>query len=167
MVAIYTVAVGAGVTEVSASLNRNDIKVTEVPVRIGRDGDAFSFVNDEDVFDTENHLPKSRGVFIARHSWSRFEVMGRANWYGSYKQANHSDFTDPDNIQKFGGKILIDMEATWRVNSTYRLAFGGLNVFGETPDRAEFEACCGRIYRSDSVISWQGPYYYLRASANF
>ena len=167
VVAIYTFASGNRITELSASLNVNDTKVTKVPVRTGRDGDAFSFVNDEDVFDTENQMPKSRGVFTARHSWGPYEVMGRANWYGSYKQANHSYFTDPHNIQKFGGKLLIDMEASWRVNSTYRLTFGVLNVFGETPDRAEFEACCGRIYRSDSVISWQGSYYYLRASANF
>ena len=37
----------------------------------------------------------------------------------------------------------------------------------KTPDKAEFEACCGRIYRSDSMISWQGAYYFLNVGADF
>ena len=93
--------------------------------------------------------------------------MGRANWYGEYRHANSADFSDPANIQSFEGKILLDLQASWSVNDTYSVTLGGLNVFGETPDRAQFEACCGRIYRSDSMISWQGAYYYLRAGVNF
>ena len=64
------------------------------------------------------------------------------------------------------GKGLFDLQAAWRIGDTYSLTLGGLNVFGETPDRAGFEACCGRIYRSDSMISWQGAYYYLRLAAD-
>lgn len=64
------------------------------------------------------------------------------------------------------GKILFDLQATWQVNDTLGVVFGGLKVFGETPDRAEFEVCRGRIYRSDSMIPWQGAYYYLRLGAD-
>ena len=167
VVATYTIDSGAGLTELSASVNRNETRVSEIPARTDRRGDTFSFVNEEDVFDTENALPKFQGVFTLRHWWSRFDVMGRANWYGGYEHANSADFSDPGNIQKFDGKILFDIQAAWSVNDTYSVTLGGLNVFGETPDRAEFEACCGRVYRSDSMVSWQGAYYYLRARSNF
>ena len=95
----------------------------------------------------------------------RFDVMGRAHWYADYRHANSANFADPENIQQFGGKILFDLQAAWRIGDTYTLTLGGQNVFGETPDRARFEACCGRIYRSDSMIPWQGAYYYLRLAA--
>ena len=146
-------------------MNRNETEVTEIPVRIDRHGNPFSFVNEEDVFDTENALSKFQGVFTLRHWWERFDVMGRAHWYGDYRHANNANFDNPGNIQRFSGKILFDLQATWRAGDRYSVSLGGLNVFGETPDRAEFEACCGRIYRSDSMISWQGSYYYLRLQA--
>ena len=165
VVATYAVESNAGLTEFSASLNRNETEVTEIPVRTGRHGNPFSFVNEEDVFDTENALSKFQGVFTLRHWWDRFDVMGRAHWYGDYRHANTANFTDPANIQQFGGKALVDLQAAWRVRETLSLTLGGLNVFGETPDPAEFEACCGRIYRSDSMIPWQGAYYYLRLRA--
>lgn len=165
LVATYAIDSGAGLTEFSASLNRNETEVTEIPVRIDRHGNPFSFVNEEDVFDTENALSKFQGVFTLRHWWDRFDIMGRAHWYGDYRHANSANFDNPGNIQRFGGKVLFDLQAAWRAGDRYSVALGGLNVFGETPDRAEFEACCGRIYRSDSMIPWQGAYYYLRLQA--
>ena len=165
LVATYGIDSGAGLTEFSASLNRNETEVTQIPVRIDRHGNPFSFVNEEDVFDTENALSKFQGVFTVRHWWERFDLMGRAHWYGDYRHANSANFADPGNVQYFGGKILLDLQAAWRFRDNYTVALGGLNVLGETPDRARFEACCGRIYRSDSMIPWQGAYYYLRLRA--
>ena len=165
LVATYAIDSGAGLTEFSASLNRNRTRVTEIPTRTGRDGSPFSFVNEEAVFDTENALPKTQGVFTLRHRWERFDVMGRAHWYADYRHANSANFADPENIQQFDGKILFDLQAAWRIGDTYTLTLGGQNVFGETPDRARFEACCGRIYRSDSMVPWQGAYYHLRLAA--
>ena len=167
LVATYAMDSAAGLTEFSASLNRNRTRVTEIPTRTGRDGNPFSFVNEEAVFDTENALSKTQGVFTLRHWWERFDVMGRVHWYGDYRHANSANFVDPENIQRFDGKVLFDSQAAWQIGDTYGLTLGELNVFGETPDRAGFEACCGRIYRSDSMISWQGAYYYLRLRADF
>ena len=166
LVATYAIDSGAGLTEFSASLNRNRTRVTEIPTRTGRDGNPFSFVNEEAVFDTENALSKTRGVFTLRHWWDRIDVMGRAHWYGDYRHANTANFANPENIQRFRGKILVDLQAAWRANDTFSVTLGGLDVFGETPDRAGFEACCGRVYRSDSMIPWQGAYYYLRLRAD-
>ncbi len=167
MVATYAIDSGAGLTEFSASLNRNRTRVTEIPTRIGRDEIPFSFVNGEAVFDTENALLKTRGVFALRHSWERFDVMGRAHWYGDYRHANTANFADPENIQRFSGKLLVDLQASWRASDTFSVTLGGQNVLGKTPDEAEFEACCGRIYRSDPMISWQGAYNFLNVGADF
>ena len=54
----------------------------------------------------------------------------------------------------------IDIVATYSIDSR-----ASPTVFGETPDRAKFEACCGRVYRFDSMIPWQGAYYYPRLQA--
>ena len=111
-------------------------------------------------------MPKFQGVFTLRHWWERFDIMGRANGYGDYEHANSAEFGAPGNVQTFHAKIFVDLQASWRIGDSYAVTLGGLNVFGETPDRAKFEACCGRIYRSDSVIPWQGAYYSLSARAN-
>ena len=166
VVATYAIDSSAGLTEFSASLNRNETRVSKIPTRNDRAGNPFSFVNSEAVFDTENALPKFQGVFTLRHWWERFDIMGRANWYGDYEHANSADFAAPGNVQRFDAKLLVDLQATWQISDAYGVTLGGLNVFGETPDRAKFEACCGRIYRSDSMIPWQGAYYYLRLQAD-
>ena len=72
-------------------------------------------MNDEAVFDTENALPRFQGVFTLRHWWEHFDVMARVNWYGDYRHANTANFGEPGNIQRFGGKILFDLQATWQV----------------------------------------------------
>ena len=70
-------------------------------------------------------------------------------------------------IQHFGGTLFVDFEATWARGDRYRLKLGSHNLFDTYPDRGEFEVCCGRIYRSDSLLSWQGRSVYLQFSASF
>ena len=54
------------------------------------------------------------------------------------------------------------------MNETLDLTLGARNIFDEYPDEGEIgETCCGRIYRSDSIVDWQGGYYYARAIARF
>ena len=167
VVATYAIDSGAGLTEFSVSPNRNRTRVTEIPTRIGRDGNPFTFVNEEAVFDTENALSKTQGAFALRHWRGRFDVMGRVHWCGDYRHANTANFADPENVQRVSGKILVDLQASWRASDTFSVTLGGQNVLGQTPDEAEFEACCSRIYRTDSMISWQGAYYFLNVGADF
>ena len=42
VVATYRIDSGAGLTELSASLNRNRTRVSRIPTRMGRDGNPFS-----------------------------------------------------------------------------------------------------------------------------
>ena len=93
--------------------------------------------------------------------------MGRAHWYGDYRQANTANFVDSEYIQRVSGKILVDPQAAWRASDTFSVTLGGQNVLGETTDEAEIESCCGRIHRSDSMIPSQGAYYFLSVGADF
>ena len=142
LVATYAIDSGSGVNGVfgvaEPKLEHASLKYRPEPAATAA---PFQFVNEEAVFDTENALSKIQGIFTLRHRWERFDVMGRAHWYGDYRHANSANFADPENIQRFDGKILFDLQAAWRIGDTYSLTLGGQNVFGETPDRAKFEAC--------------------------
>ena len=56
-----------------------------------------------------------------------------------------------------------------------RLGFGGRgevklgvhNLFENYPDKARFETCCGIVYRTDSIVPWQGRLLYLRVGVRF
>ena len=125
----------AGLTEISASLNRNRNRVTEIPTRIGRDGNPFSFVNEEAVFDTENALSKTQGFLALRHWWKRFDVMGRVHYYGDYRHANSANFADPENVQRVSGKILVDLQASWRASDTFSVTLGGQMSLAKRPTK--------------------------------
>ena len=56
----------------------------------------------------------------------------------------------------------MDVEATWTFRDRYAVKLGVENVFDSYPDRGDFEVCCGRIYRSDSIMPWQGTLAYLQ-----
>ena len=57
---------------------------------------------------------------------------------------------------------------TWDISDRYRVTIGGNNIFDELPDRdLTNESCCGRVVRSDSVMDWQGPQYFVRGQINW
>ena len=122
--------------------------------------------------DNEKGLPEWRGTLMARHSWANdVTATLRANIYGDYDncggwQRALDGSEELTNCQSFDGKTLIDFDINWDVNESFSVTFGGNNVTDEGPDRDVItgEVCCGRIVRSDSVIDWQGPYYYVRGT---
>ena len=65
-------------------------------------------------------------------------------------------------IQEFGREVLVDLEGTFTLRDRYALTLGIENLFDNYPDPGEFQACCGRIYRSDSIVPWQGRLYYAQ-----
>ena len=65
---------------------------------------------------------------------------------------------------------MFDLEGTYSVTERIRLSLGARNLFDEYPDKADpaiGDSCCGRIYRSDSEVSWQGGFYYAKVVAEF
>ncbi|RCL89345.1 TonB-dependent receptor [Hyphomonas sp.] len=131
------------------------------------DSDVDALFNDESQFDFLNGTPNWRGVFTVLHQAGPISLLGRANYYGGYENAASSTLAD---IQEWDGEILFDFEASYEIDDALTLSAGVRNAFDNYPDAGDAaigETCCGRIYRSDSVVDWQGGYYYVKASATF
>lgn len=149
----------AGETDISLSFNYNEFSVDEV-----NDPTLFSA---EQVFDFENNLPDWRAILNVTHSYDKWRFLARANVWGPYAHAFNSDFSTPDNIQNFSEELMVDLEVAYQLTEQLQLALGARNVFDNYPDPGLFEAGQGRVYRSDSVVDWQGGYYYARINFTF
>jgi iron complex outermembrane receptor protein len=156
VVATYNMESSIGDTVFTASFNYGTTEIDSAPT---------GFFNDEDVFDLENGLLETRGVFSAKHTYDAFQITARVSYYGEYENANNSSL---EQIQSFGSEYMFDLEGTYTFNETYSLSTGVRNLFDNYPDPGTMgETCCGRIYRSDSIVDWQGGYYYLKFNARY
>ena len=165
LVVTYNMDWSGGNTTLSLAGNWND---TEIKDRVNR-GTAASpvyFINDESKYDNENGDPSYRMNVSARHTTGNDVTYSlRGNLYGPYKNAANSSLA---SIQEYGRVLQWDTDVSWDLSDEYRLTFGINNIFDTMPDRDTIgETCCGRTYRSDSVMDWQGTYYYVRGQINF
>lgn len=161
----------AGATALTLSSNYNTFSVEKVNI----DG----LFREEDVFDFENGTPEFRATFTASHAIGAYTFMGRANYFGSstpsqcFTGADTDGFSCPGGLvtEEFGAKVLFDIEASYAYDDTTKFTLGARNVTDEYPDEADYvklrETGNGRIYRSDSVVDWQGGFVYLKASKSF
>tara|TARA_R110002072_G_scaffold1780_13_gene14927 strand:- start:2745 stop:5369 length:2625 start_codon:yes stop_codon:yes gene_type:complete len=157
LVATYPLEWSDGsITSLTASINYNSTEF---------DSDPSAFLNAEDQFDFENDRPEWRSVFTASHTFDKFSVLGRVNYYGDYENSNNSAALV---VQEFDATTFVDLEGAYQFNEMLRLTVGGRNIFDEYPEKDEIsDFCCGRLYSSASVVGWQGGYYYLKLDANF
>jgi iron complex outermembrane recepter protein len=111
--------------------------------------------------------PAFRMVASATHNIGPFSVLLRANIYGPYTaQLDSAAAGNP--IQKFHSEALIDMEGSYKINSHYTIAVGMRNMLNNYPQKDKIGAVSGgALYRTDSVVDWQGGFYYGRVSLNF
>ena len=91
-------------------------------------------------------------------------MMLRGRYFGEYKNTSNATLA---NTQTFDPNLYVDLELSYTFMDNYRVTLGGQNIFDQFPDKGQFETCCGRIYRSDSIPDWQGQLWYLQASAQF
>lgn len=164
LVATHNIDWSAGATRLSLAANMNTIKITR---RTDRQTDPMNpnpvyFVNDADVFRIEEGRPDYRLTLTARHDWQNDVTGGlRGSFFGDYQQSDDA-LTQTATLS---GKIFWDADVSWAVNDATTITIGGRNLFDEYPDPPAplgFSACCGRLYDSTSVMSWQGSYYYVR-----
>jgi iron complex outermembrane receptor protein len=157
-VASYQFESDFGSTNIIASYNYNTQEF---------DSDPSEFFNNEDQFDFENALPESRGVVTLVQSFDEFEVLFRLNYFGEYENSQRVN-AEELRIQSFDPEYQFDLEGRYLLNENITLVLGARNIFDTYPDPGEIgETCCGRIYRSDSIVDWQGGFYYARIMANF
>lgn len=156
IVATYTADWGSSSTDFTGAFNYN---TTEF------DGNVDALFNAEAQYDFLEGAPEWRGVFSAVHMFGDWTLLGRASVYGPYSNANDASLA---TIQDWDPEVLFDAEVSYQLTDSLRLSGGARNLFDNYPDPGEMgETCCGRIYRSDSVVDWQGGYYYLKLRADF
>ena len=157
VVATYSIDFGAqGSTKLIGSLNYNESELDSLNIA--------GLLNEEDIYDFEHADPKIRGVLTAVHDVGPFSILARANYYGEYSNSEGGLAT----IQEFSPEILFDFEFAYNFTDKTLVAIGARNAFDRYPALDEIrEECCGALYRSDSVVDWQGGYYYLRARHAF
>ena len=143
-----------GTTSVQAAFNFNRTKFA----------DTGKFVNAETRHDIEEGSPATRGALTLRHAWGPADLLLRSRYFGEYSNANTAAL---QRVQKFGGEVLLDLEGSFTLDERYTIRIGAENVLDNYPDPGEFEVCCGRIYRSDSIMPWQGRLFYLQLGISF
>ncbi|MEE2892229.1 MAG: TonB-dependent receptor [Pseudomonadota bacterium] len=126
--------------------------------------EAGRFINAEGEFDNEHGAPEDRANLTFRNSYENFDMMLRGRYFGEYKNTSNATLA---NTQTFDPNLYVDLELSYNFMDNYRVTLGGQNIFDQFPDKGQFETCCGRIYRSDSIPDWQGQLWYLQASAQF
>ncbi len=154
LVATWEIDWSLGSSSLQAAFNFNETRLS----------DRGRFVDAEAEYDIRHGAPATRAVLSLRHTRQRFDLLLRGRYYGEYKNANTAELAE---IQKFGRKFMVDAEVDWAFGNNYSLKLGGRNLFDVYPDRGRFETCCGRIYRSDSLVPWQGTLLYLQLAATF
>jgi iron complex outermembrane receptor protein len=112
-------------------------------------------------------MPAYRMVASATHTLGKFSLMTRANLYGPYTAQLDSAATG-NPIQHFTPLVMFDMEVTYHMNKTFTFSAGARNLFDKYPAPDKIGAVTGgAIYRTDSVVDWQGGFYYGRVTAKF
>ncbi|MCF4010138.1 TonB-dependent receptor plug domain-containing protein [Rheinheimera sp. UJ63] len=154
----YSLPWDGGLTTLTGSFNYNKTEF---------DSDPSQYLTSaEDRYDYERGTPRVRGVFSAKHTVADLTILARANYYGSYYNSDASGGVIYA-VQKFDPEWFFDLELSYPITDIVTMAVGARNIFDNYPQKSEYDACCGRVYSSATVVDWQGGYYYMRFSATF
>ncbi|WP_296048247.1 TonB-dependent siderophore receptor [uncultured Alteromonas sp.] len=146
-----------GDTTITASMNFADQNFNS---------DPKVYFNNEAIYDFLNGTPATRGVLSVKHAMDDMSFTARMNYFGGY--SNSDGASQLSAIQIFEPEVMFDLEGTYFISEMLSVSAGARNLFDNYPDAGEIgETCCGRIYRSDSIVDWQGGYYYMRLNMSF
>ena len=157
---ISTMAVGA--TTFSAVYNYTDTAVKNVETAV---------IDEFRIYTLERGLPNTRWNFSVDHDASRWNLMGRLNYFGQFWDSedgrNAADLDGgpaaPTLYPAYSGKALLDVELGIPLGENFRLAIGGENVLNTYPDLNMFGAqTVGNQYGQFSPFGFNGAYYYTR-----
>ena len=125
-----------GTLDLNAAVNYTKNEITDVDPLPQVLQDAGStepgLLDSVTVIGIEDERPDWRGTFQANYSVSRFNVLGRFSYFGSFSSAQPG-FCDLCR-ENYGGKGLFDTEIGYRFN-LIKLSLGVRNLFDVYPDR--------------------------------
>ncbi|MBZ0114677.1 MAG: TonB-dependent receptor [Thermoanaerobaculia bacterium] len=106
-------------------------------------------------------LPETRFNVSVNHNFTdRFRGLARVSYY--------DEWFDSEDGQVYGGKNLLDLEASFDVTKSIEFSIGGQNVLDETPDENPgARAGVGNQYSQFSPFGFNGAFYYGRLKFKF
>jgi iron complex outermembrane receptor protein len=128
-------------------------------------------LNHDFVYDLEHQVPKSRSVLSFDYALHRFDAIARINHYGSWSTTVglFGSNNPPDDVNHYSGKTLLDLEASYKFNDTFKVAIGGNNVFDTYPGKEQNATLqfLGVKYALTSPFGFNGAFWYARVTASF
>ena len=152
LVASYPFSLGSGASTLTVVANWSDIELTRFNPE---------FTSENRRLQIEQGRPGSRFTATWSHAQDSWRLMGRARQYGGYYDAPTNDgsvayFPDPE--------LLFDFEVAFDVTDSLSVLFGAQNALDQYPDINPHGEVAGLLYPEQSPFSFNGGYYYLRAS---
>ena len=148
----------AGTFETTLAMNYNRTRVTARNAAI---------VSNDRVANLENVLPKYRVNFSETWTLGSLSLLARANYYSSFIVTASSGVA-----QKFGAKVIADLEISYKLNDHVTVAAGVQNLFDTYPDK-DLRSIDpntglpgnGNQYIDASPFGYNGGQWYLRLAA--
>lgn len=119
----------------------------------------------QDISIIEEWQPKSRATFSAKYIAENWSFVARLNQFGSYRVCEGS-CDNSLNIQRFGSKILADVQVNYVFKDAgVKFSLGANNLFDTYPDKNVIgQSRAGTIA---GIVSSPGVFEYSRRSAPF
>ncbi|MEP7222538.1 MAG: TonB-dependent receptor [Novosphingobium sp.] len=151
---------GAGTFDTSLAVNYNHTKVTARNAAI---------VSNDRVANLENVIPKYRVNFTETWTKGAFSLLARVNYYSSFIVTASSGVG-----QRFGSKVIADLEAAYKITPNITVAAGAQNLFDTYPDK-DLRSIDpntglpgnGNQYIDASPFGYNGGQWYVRLTAKF
>ena len=152
LVASYPFSLGSGASTLTVVANWSDIELTRFNPE---------FTSENRRLQIEQGRPGSRFTATWSHAQDSWRLMGRARQYGGYYDAPTNDgsvayFPEPE--------LLFDFEVALDVSDSLSVLFGAQNALDEYPDINPHGEVAGLLYPEQSPFSFNGGYYYMRAT---
>ena len=160
VVADFTVAGGDLRVDFRHNYNQQEVKnITE------------GTLNAATVYDFENQVPENRSALTFNYdTGGLLSGFVRLNRFGEWGDSGGQLAAgDGSEAVKYSAEVLVDVEATFRVNDNLRIAVGGENVFDTYPAKdGHFVAgLLGVQYALTSPFGFNGGFWYARLAADF
>ena len=146
----------------ATSRSEDERKILE---RDGWIGDA-----DHRIRELEENLPKHRAsLTLAQSITDAWGVIGRANYFSGWFDSE--DYLQKPNVEGTGeytGKVTVDLETTYTVDSGLSLTLGGRNILDTYPDENPNGAdSVGNKYGQFSPFGFDGAFWYAKVGYSF
>ncbi|MBL4617320.1 MAG: TonB-dependent receptor [Robiginitomaculum sp.] len=108
----------------------------------------------------EDNLPAWRSSFTLTHDQGPWNLLARANYYGSYFEDHlDSNLAFPINA---GSEITFDAQLGFDITEQFEIAVGAQNLLNNFPDENPWGNIVGSKYPATSPMGYNGGFYYIR-----